>query len=279
MALSLEKLFDPNTADDHPALERLFEKSKRDFWNDTEVHDWDRPIELPPEQHRPLAKILSVVYYGERCALEVASQLIGMVEDEQAKLALSAQVMEEAKHVVVFRRLLDRLDEVHPVNRWSRWLLMDLVRTKSVAAKLVGMQLMVENFANHLFHHLRRSVPDPHLKKLLHYIEKDEAKHTGLAALYLPTVLRELKAHEVAILKARQLCWGGLLARVVVEHQEEAQILGIDLHQAMIKGLETQNRIVERMDTTRGIFKSEWLERMTIARFRRLQERADRRRH
>ena len=266
-------LFEPRAPNDFPKLERLFEKSKRDFWNDSTIIDWERPLELPEPLRRPLAKILSVVYYGERCAMEVASQLLVMVDDEQAKFALSAQVVEEAKHITVFRRLLSKLDEIHPVNVWSRLMLTDLVRTKNKAAKLIGMQLIVENFANHLFHHLRRSIPDPSVKEVLHYVERDEAKHTGLAALYLPKVLRELKFYELPLLKARQLYWSSLLARVVYEHRHEAKVLGIDLHQAMIKGLASQNKIVESMGVHRGIWRNKTVERLTIAQFKRVQDR------
>jgi len=271
--VEISALFDSRTPDGFPKLERLFEKSKRDFWDDSTIIDWDRPLELPAAMRRPLAKILSVVYYGERCAMEVASQLLGMVDDEQAKFALSAQVVEEAKHVSVFRRLLHKLDEIHPVNLWSRLVLTDLVKTKNKAAKFIGMQLIVENFANHLFHHLRRSIPDPHVKEVLRYVERDEAKHTGLAALYLPKVLSELKPHQLPILKARQFYWSSLLTAVVYEHRAEAKALDIDLHQAMISGFESHGKIVERMGMDRGVWRNERVIRWTIERFRRLNER------
>jgi len=274
--LDVRALFEPRTPDDFPRLERLFEKSKRDFWNDSTIIDWDRPLELPEPLRRPLARILSVIYYGERCALEVASQLLGMVDDEQAKFALSAQVVEEAKHVTVFRRLLSKLDEIHPVNMWSKMVLLDLVRTRNKAAKLIGMQLIVENFANHLFHHLRNAIPDPQVREVLYYVEKDEAKHTGLAAIYLPKVLEELRPHEIPLLKARQLWWLLLLTKVVYDHREDAEILGIDLHDAMQRGIESQNRIIERVGMTRGLWQSKWVERITLAQFRRLQQRTNR---
>src|SRR5688500_9351169 len=150
-------LFSAVSRNDFPRLERLFEMAKQDFWNESTVIDWERPLELPHEMRAPLARILSVVYYGERAALEVASQLLHMVDDEQAKFALAAQVIEEAKHVSVFRRLLGKLDRIYPVTPWSRRVLSDLVRVRSAPAKLIGMQLIVENFANHLFHYLARA--------------------------------------------------------------------------------------------------------------------------
>src|SRR5436190_23986557 len=97
--MDVSGLFRADVKNDNPRLERLFEQAKQDFWNESTVIDWSRDFVLPKAQRRPLARILSIIYYGERAALEVSAQLLGMVEDEQAKFVLAAQVIEEAKHV------------------------------------------------------------------------------------------------------------------------------------------------------------------------------------
>jgi rubrerythrin len=266
--MSARVLFRTDTPNDFPRLERLFEMAKADFWNESTVIDWDRPLELPDRMRAPLARILSIVYYGERAALEVASQLIAMVDDEQCKFALAAQVMEEAKHVSVFRRLLGKLDRIYPATTWSRLVLSDLVRTRHPAAKLIGMQLLVENFANHLFHYLSRAVPDPHVKEVLHYVERDEKKHTGLAAIYLPSVLSELRPWEIPYLKGKQFYWGFCLERTTYAHRHDASALGIDLYEAMKKVLAAQDKLVADMGTRRGIWKNRTLERLSLSAFR-----------
>jgi rubrerythrin len=276
-AVSTATLFRPETSNDFPRLERLFEMAKKDFWNESEVIDWDRPLELPVAMRAPLARILSTVYYGERAALEVASQLIPMVADEQCKFALAAQVIEEAKHVSVFRRLIGKLDHIYPANFWSRQVLSDLVRTRSSVAKLIGMQLIVENFANHLFHVLRAAIPDPHVKEVLHYVERDEKKHTGLAAIYLPSVLRDLRPWDIPYIKAKQMYWGFCLERTTYAHRHEAAALGIDLYDAMKKVLDAQDRIVSEMGTRRGIWKNRMLERISLAAFKSDRDRRQRR--
>lgn len=271
--MSADVLFRTDTSNDFPRLERLFEMAKQDFWNESTVIDWERPLELPLPMRAPLARILSIVYYGERAALEVASQLVHMVDDEQCKFALSAQVIEEAKHVSVFRRLLGKLDRIYPVTPWSRRVLGDLVRTRSAPAKLIGMQLIVENFANHLFHYLAAAVPDTQVKQVLTYVERDEKKHTGLAAIYLPRVLRELPAWQIPYLKAKQMYWGFCLERTTYAHRHDAHALGIDLVEAMTRVLHAQERIVGEMGTRRAIWKNQWLERASLASFRRFRDR------
>jgi rubrerythrin len=273
--MDLDRLFDPHVANDHPRLERLFEMAKQDFWNDTTVVDWSRDFIMPAAMRRPLARILSIIYYGERAALEVSAQLIGMVDDEQAKFALAAQVIEEAKHVSVFRRVLTKLDEVHPADPWSRRLLSDLVMTRNRVGKLIGMQLIVENLANHLFHHIGEAVPDPLLKELLVYIARDEKKHTGLAALYLPFVLPQASRLELQIVKAKQVYWSFCLDKTIYNHRFDADALGIDLYAAMIQGIESQERLVEQIGTRRGIWKNRFLEGLSL---RLYKQHADRRR-
>src|SRR3954467_1013129 len=129
-------LFRAEIDDGFPRLERLFEQAKKDFWNDSTAIDWDQPLTLNPVERKAMAKVLSLIYYGERAALEVSAQLVPLVEDEQAKFVLACQVIEEAKHVSAFRRLLQKLDEIHPCNPWVRRTLVDLIGTKKPSFKL-----------------------------------------------------------------------------------------------------------------------------------------------
>jgi hypothetical protein len=203
----------------------------------------------------------------------VSAQLVTLVDDEQAKFALAAQVIEEAKHVSVFRRVLRKLDDIQPVDPWSRRILADLVATKNAAAKLIGMQLIVENVANHLFHHIGEAIPDPLLKEVLAYVARDEKKHTGIAAIYLPVVLKKLSALDVPMIKAKQLYWSFCLDRTIFNHRHDADALGIDLYDAMVKGIRSQERIVEEMGIRRGIWKNRLLEGISLFFYRRHEAR------
>jgi hypothetical protein len=271
--MDLASIFDPQVSNEHPRLERLYEQAKRDFWNETEVVDWSRPLVLDVAKRRPLARVLSIIYYGERAAMEVSAQLLTMVHDEQAKFALAAQVIEEAKHVSVFRRVLQKLDEIHPVDPWSRRLLADLIRVRNTAAKLIGMQLIVENVANHLFKTIGDAVDDPLIREILSYVERDEKKHTGLAAIYLPEILDDIHWYDIPLIKARQVYWAFCLDRTIYNHRHEADALGIDLHAAMIKGIESQERLVESMGTRRAIWKNTFLESLSLRLYRKHNER------
>jgi rubrerythrin len=248
----------------HPRLERLYEQAKQDFWNDSTAIDWDQPITLDGDQRRALAKVLSLIYYGERAALEVSAQLVPLVEDEQAKFVLACQVIEEAKHVSAFRRLLQKLDDIHPCNRWVRRTLVDLVGTKRPAFKLVGMQLIVENIANQLFHVIHDAVEDPLLRQVLTYVARDEKKHTALAVLYLPQVLKKVGFLEAQHLYARQIYWSFCISSAIWDHRREAAALEIDIQSALKRGIDAQDRLVEQMGMKKAIFKNKRLEQMVL---------------
>jgi hypothetical protein len=206
--------------------------------------------------------------------MEVSAQLLTMVADEQAKFALAAQVIEEAKHVSVFRRVLTKLDEIHKVDPWSRRLLADLVDIKHTAAKLIGMQLIVENVANHLFVHIGDAMADPLLKEILGYVARDEKKHTGLAAIYLPEILKKVGFLDIPYIKAKQVFWSFCLDRTIYNHRHDADALGIDLYGAMVKGIKSQERLVEQLGTNKGIWKSRLLEGISLAFYKRHREKS-----
>ena len=157
---------------------------------------------------------------GERAALEVSAQLVPMVDDEQAKFVLACQVIEEAKHVSAFRRLLLKLHEIMPCDPWAKRVLTDLVRTQKPLYKLVGMQLIVENIANQLFHIIMEKIRDPLTVKVLEYVARDEKKHTGLAVIYLPSILKKVGPLEAEILRARQVYWTFCVSQSICRRYE-----------------------------------------------------------
>ena len=87
--VAIDALFEPRLPDAHPRLLKVYEKAKRDFWNETTDIYWDRPIDLPEDQRQAMARLLSITYYGERAALTIAGQLVAMVPDEEAKQAIA----------------------------------------------------------------------------------------------------------------------------------------------------------------------------------------------
>jgi rubrerythrin len=250
---AIQLLFTPELPQGHPRLKHLYEKAKSDFWNETTDIDWDRGITLPTEHKKALARLLSITYYGERAALTIASQLVATVNDEEARQVLACQVIEEAKHVGAFQKLIPLLGEIAPPSFFARKLLTDLVKTEDVAEKMVGMHLFVENIANHTLSSLQKSVEDPLINDVLGYIARDEKKHTAIATLYLPELLKDLSAYGATRLKAKQAKWVMLGLGMVWDGYEASRVLGIDLASAGQKALKDHYRLLERMSSTKGL--------------------------
>lgn len=248
-----DDLFEQRLPDRFPRLLSLYEKAKRDFWNESTEIDWAQPIELPREQRTALARLLSITYYGERAALTIAGQLVGMVPDEEAKQALACQVVEEAKHVGAFQKLLQKLDQIHPPSFFARRLLTDLIKTGEPAAKMTGMHLFVENIANHSFKALHDHIEEPLTRQVLDYVARDERKHTAIAVLYLPKLLKQLSPLQVTALHVKQLKWLALGIGMVKDGYADARVLNIDLASAGQKALKDHYRLRSAMETTRGL--------------------------
>lgn len=246
-------LFEERLPDRFPKLVNLYEKAKRDFWNESTAVDWDQPLTLRDDERRALARLLSITYYGERAAMTIAGQLVASVPDEEARQVLACQVIEEAKHVGAFQRLLKKLDRIHPPSFFARRLLVDLIETDEPAAKIAGMHLFVENIANHSFHALREAVDDPLVRQVLEYVARDEKKHTAIGVLYLPSLLEKLPPHKVAWLQMKQVKWLALGLGMVKDGYADARLLKIDLAAAGQQALRQHYKLREQLGSRRGL--------------------------
>lgn len=246
-------LFEERLPDRFPKLVNLYEKAKRDFWNESTAIDWDQPLSLSDDERRALARLLSITYYGERAAMTIAGQLVASVPDEEARQVLACQVIEEAKHVGAFQRLLKRLDKIHPPSFFAKRLLVDLIETDEPAAKIVGMHLFVENIANHSFHALHDAVKDPLVRSVLEYVARDEKKHTAIGVLYLPALLDKLPPHKIAWLQMKQVKWLALGLGMVKDGYADARALNIDLAAAGQTALKQHYKLREQLASKRGL--------------------------
>ena len=131
---------------------RLYEMAKVEQWNATTDIDWSQPIRTSPKIDRDTAlawrrSTLSQFWYGEQAALAICGQLIPLVPDMSAKLYLSSQVIDEARHVEVFGRYLEKLGVGAPLNPALEDLVYRLLESDHYGEKIVGMQISLEGIA------------------------------------------------------------------------------------------------------------------------------------
>jgi rubrerythrin len=250
----LDGLFEERIGGDrYPKLVSLYEKAKRDFWNESTEIEWERDIELDSAKKRALAQVLSITYYGERAALALSGQLVASVEDEEARQALACQVIEEAKHVAAFQRLLRKLDRIYPPSFFARRLLTDLLKTEGVVFKMVGMHLFVENLALHSFKTLEEHVEDPLVRQVVEFVARDERKHVALGVMYVPPLLERLSVTDALRLQAKQVKWLGLGIGMVKDGYEAARVLDLDLATAGQRALRQHYEMRDKLASHRGL--------------------------
>ncbi len=225
---------------DKPALDKLYKAAKKNQWNGETDLDWSTQVDffhpdynllkedLVPMVNHPsyrrltrrekqgqgasiLAWLLSQFLHGEQGALFAACQITQSVQWMDAKMYGSTQVVDEGRHVEVFKRYLEeKLHRIYEINDNLYVILDALMTDPRWDMKFLGMQILVEGLALGAFGTLRQSSEEPLLRDLLKYVITDEARHVhfGVVALqdYYTNVLhpkevaeREDWAYEICV--------------------------------------------------------------------------------
>jgi hypothetical protein len=164
---------------------------------------------MPAEQKRALARIFSIIMWGELAAWKISAQLADRIVPLEGKLAATSQVHDEARHFYVMHDYLDALGEkAQKLDFWSRYVVELTLGTDSLVKKLMGMQLTIETIALTIFQRVREMKVEPVLTELLPYYERDEARHVGLGVQMVPRLMSEmnLAGHvDLAVFQLRLL--------------------------------------------------------------------------
>jgi len=199
-----------------PAQVDLYEKLKAYQWNATEAIDWSRPIRnFSEEAYAPFrerigredfdhlcaerrAGTFSNLFLGEQAALALCGQLLNMCDEMEAKFCLAGQIIDEARHVEVFGKYLDKLNTDVPGNPALEELIGRLLESEHYGEKIVGMQIFLEGIAVGLFQTFQTDSPDPLMRELIVLVLRDESRHAGFGVQYLQGKFTDASAAERA---------------------------------------------------------------------------------
>jgi len=193
-----------------PRLESLYSKSKRHQWDAELDVDWQRfepdvdildrkgdflfrlacVQELPSDQQSALFKaanvfLVSQVLHGEQAALMTCGQLVNLVPEMDAKLAAAAQVIDEARHVEVFTRYLERQRKRYPIDPDLQAIVQALLAEPDWEVKCVGMQIILESVALSFFRLGQEMAVEPVFAEFIGRVHEDEARHVAYGVLTL----------------------------------------------------------------------------------------------
>jgi hypothetical protein len=210
--------------DGSDALLELYEKGKKQQWDASTRLDWS--LELDPENPMQLkdealslygtdywrkmtdrekgwlrqnlqANQISQFMHGEQGALIATAKIVGTVPDMNAKFYAATQVMDEARHVEAYKRLLhEKFDLAYPINPSLKTLLEQTLTDRRWDMTYLGMQVLIEGLALAAFQSIRDKAGNTLASAVNAYVMQDEARHVSFGRLALREYYPQLSDAE-----------------------------------------------------------------------------------
>jgi len=219
-----ETVFEWEYEDARDALLRLYEKGKNLQWNTNSRIDWsqdldpENPQELPDEavpifgsevwngltakeraktRRHIQAWQLSQFLHGEQGALVCTAKIVQQVPSVDAKFYAATQVMDEARHVETYSRLLhDKFELAYPITPTLKRLLHDVLTDSRWDMTYLGMQVLIEGLALAAFAQIRDQAKNRLAGAVNAYVMQDEARHVAFGRLALRDYYPQLTQAE-----------------------------------------------------------------------------------
>jgi len=205
-------------------IRALYEKGKVNQWNAELDIDWQMPVSkdewtLTPEASilasicklmgkdektqkaaafDELCFVLSQLLHGEQAALQLCGQLTNACTHMDEKWYAASQVTDEARHIEVIAKFLQRkMGTIHPVGATLKVLLDRLLEADTVAMKTLGMQTLFEGMAVGIMNLMRQESKNELLSEMLRRVEQDEARHAAFGVLSMRRVVKEASRQQM----------------------------------------------------------------------------------
>src|SRR5881409_1689041 len=199
--------------DERASLLSLYDKGKKQQWDAATRIDWSQDLdpENPQEiddrlipifgsaiwekmtdkekvhlRHHQQAQTLSQFMHGEQGALMAAARIVQTVPDLDAKFYAATQVMDEARHVEAYARLLnEKLGIAYPITPGLKSLLETVLTDRRWDMTYLGMQILIEGLALAAFQRIRDFAKNQLAASVNAYVMQDEARHVAFGRLAL----------------------------------------------------------------------------------------------
>jgi hypothetical protein len=140
---------------------------------------------------------ISGILHGEQGALALSASLCHILRDPGAQEYAANQTREEARHVTAFAKYIQvRWGNPVPVGSVLGNLLIEMVGSRDVWKKLVGMQMIVEGLAMGAFASFYTYANDPLLVRLCQLVMTDEAFHHKFGKIWADRTIPKLSKDE-----------------------------------------------------------------------------------
>lgn len=202
-------------------LDDLYSRAKENQWNAADL-DWDTPIDpsnpivasadsdyarmpffkkLSDQQRETFtahstAQVLSQFLHGEQGALLTAATVAHGVPDMKAKYYAATQTVDEARHVEVYDRYVNKIAIHYPMVPWLKELIDVTLGTNNFCKVMIGMNMIVEGLALGAFNNMYRQTQEPLLKAVTFNVMRDESRHVSFGHIYLTPTIAALHEDE-----------------------------------------------------------------------------------
>src|SRR5579862_3175101 len=221
---SFETVFRWEYEEGRDALLRLYQKGKNLQWDASSRIDWS--LDLDPENPQGLrdeavsifgsdvwnrmtrqerattrrhqqAWQLSQFLHGEQGALVCTAKIVQQVPSIDAKFYAATQVIDEARHVEAYSRLLhEKFQLAYPITPTLGRLLQDVLSDARWDMTYLGMQVLIEGLALASFALIRDQAQNPLAASVNAYVMQDEARHVAFGRLALRDYYPQLTQKE-----------------------------------------------------------------------------------
>src|SRR3984957_7341702 len=224
--------FDGNTqtvftweyAEPRAGLLALYDKGKKQQWDAAERIDWSQ--DLDPENPMMLDDRVVHIYgtdlwdrmneqerrrvrhhlqpprfsqfmHGEQGALIATAKIVQTVPDLDSKFYAATQVMDEARHVEAYSRLLqEKFELAYPITHGLKALLESGLGDSRWDMTYLTMQILIEGLALAAFQRIRDQAQNPLAAAVNAYVMQDEARHVAFGRLALRDFYPQLSQHD-----------------------------------------------------------------------------------
>src|ERR1700756_3312992 len=160
---------------------------------------WDRLTkgERSRVRHHLQASQISQFMHGEQGALIATAKIVQTVPDLDSKFYAATQVMDEARHVEAYSRLLhDKFELAYPITPGLKALLKQGLSDSRWDMTYLTMQILIEGLALAAFQRIRDQAQNPLAAAVNAYVMQDEARHVAFGRLALRDFYPQLSDAE-----------------------------------------------------------------------------------
>lgn len=199
--------------DGRDSLLKLYAKGKKLQWDAANRIDWsqdldpENPMQMPDTmirifgspmwdkmteaerrrlRHHNQAWQISQFLHGEQGALICTAKIVEQVPSMDAKFYAATQVMDEARHVEAYARLLhEKFELAYPITPPLQALLNNIIEDSRWDFTYLGMQVLIEGLALAAFQAIRDMSQNPLAGAVNAYVMQHEARHVAFGRFAL----------------------------------------------------------------------------------------------